>query len=208
MMNVAFQDSVDNGVFGIIDDDNFDNLDFDLEFEEFLDMVKEIMDHTEDEGLAGRGLWFHIGANQDQGIRLEIDAVNVSRMTEVSLEHTRVVEEFTLGTLRNLDLTDGSGVMRADGEDINRYIFAIDASLAHVAGQRAHLGAVQNRLEFTVENLQISSENLSAANSRIRDADMAKEMMAFTQANVLQQAAISMLAQANQAPQSILSLLR
>jgi flagellin len=69
------------------------------------------------------------------------------------------------------------------------------------------LGAVQNRLEFTIENLDIASENLSAANSRIRDADMAREMMGLTQANVLQQAAISMLAQANQAPQSVLQLL-
>ncbi|MCL1986806.1 MAG: hypothetical protein FWG64_02410 [Firmicutes bacterium] len=66
---------------------------------------------------------------------------------------------------------------------------------------------MQNRLEFTIQNLDISSENLSNANSRIRDADMASEMMRLTQSNVLQQAAISMLAQANQAPQSILQLL-
>jgi flagellin len=66
---------------------------------------------------------------------------------------------------------------------------------------------MQNRLEFAINNLDIASENLSAANSRIRDADMALEMMRLTQANVLQQAATSMLAQANQAPQQILQLL-
>lgn len=72
---------------------------------------------------------------------------------------------------------------------------------------RAGLGAIQNRLEFTIENLDIAAENMSAAESRIRDADMAQEMMRLTQANVLQQAATAMLAQANQAPQSILQLL-
>jgi flagellin len=70
------------------------------------------------------------------------------------------------------------------------------------------MGALQNRLEFTVQNLDVSSENLSAANSRIRDADMAREMMRLTQSNVLQQAAISMLSQGNQAPQNVLQLLR
>jgi flagellin len=72
---------------------------------------------------------------------------------------------------------------------------------------RANLGAVQNRLEFTIENLDIARENLSASESRIRDADMALEMMRLTQANVLQQAATAMLAQGNMAPQSILQLL-
>ena len=77
----------------------------------------------------------------------------------------------------------------------------------HVNRERSYLGAVQNRLEFTIQNLDIASENLSNANSRIRDADMALEMMELTQANVLQQAAVSMLAQANQAPQAVLQLL-
>ena len=99
------------------------------------------------------------------------------------------------------------GVLRASGEEINLFITAIDLALSHVTDQRSNLGAMQNRLEFTIENLDIASENLSAAESRIRDADMAREMMRLTQANVLQQAAISMLAQANQAPQSVLQLL-
>jgi len=118
------------------------------------------------------------------------------------------------GTVGGLTLTNGNGgglgagIMLERGFDINHFIPAIDFALAHVAGQRANLGAMQNRLEFTIENLDVASENLNAANSRIRDADMAAEMMRFTQSNVLQQAAISMLAQANQAPQNILQLLR
>ena len=99
------------------------------------------------------------------------------------------------------------GVLRMSGEEINLFITSIDLALSHVTDQRSNLGAMQNRLEFTIENLDIASENLSAAESRIRDADMAREMMRLTQANVLQQAAISMLAQANQAPQSVLQLL-
>jgi len=93
------------------------------------------------------------------------------------------------------------------GNRVNTLLEAIDSALAITTRQRSELGAVQNRLEFSIENLDIASENLSAANSRIRDADMAREMMQLTQANVLQQAAISMLAQANQAPQSVLQLL-
>ncbi|MCL2754693.1 MAG: flagellin, partial [Oscillospiraceae bacterium] len=74
--------------------------------------------------------------------------------------------------------------------------------------QRAQLGAWQNRLESTVNNLTTTHENLTAAESGIRDADMAKEMIEFTKFNILQQAAQAMLAQANQAPQAILQLLR
>jgi flagellin len=77
-----------------------------------------------------------------------------------------------------------------------------------VSSQRAELGAQQNRLEYTVNNLTTTSENISAANSRIRDTDMAKEMMKYTQGNVLTQAAQAMLAQANQAPQGVLQLLQ
>jgi len=77
-----------------------------------------------------------------------------------------------------------------------------------VSMERAELGAKQNRLEYTVNNLTTTSENISAANSRIRDTDMAKEMMKYTQGNVLTQAAQAMLAQANQAPQGVLQLLQ
>ena len=83
----------------------------------------------------------------------------------------------------------------------------IDDALTTVTNARSALGAVQNRLEYTIKSLDISSENLSASESRIRDTDMAKEMMNLTKTNVLQQAATSMLAQANQSPQGVLKLL-
>lgn len=85
---------------------------------------------------------------------------------------------------------------------------AIETAIENIGTARASLGAYQNRLEHTVNNLGTTSENLQGAESRIRDVDMAKEMMEFTKNNILNQAATSMLAQANQAPQSVLSLLQ
>lgn len=90
----------------------------------------------------------------------------------------------------------------------NRAITIINNAIESVSTQRAKLGAIQNRLEYTIQNLEVASENTSAAESRIRDVDMSKEMMAFTKNNILSQAATAMLAQANQMPQNVLSLLR
>ncbi|MEW6698047.1 MAG: flagellin [Bacillota bacterium] len=87
-------------------------------------------------------------------------------------------------------------------------ISAVEQALRDVSAERSKLGAFQNRLEHTINNLGTSSENLSAAESRIRDVDMAKEMMEFTKTNILSQAAQAMLAQANQQPQGVLQLLR
>ena len=87
-------------------------------------------------------------------------------------------------------------------------ISEIDAAIDNVSSQRAQFGAVQNRLEYTLHNAAIYQENLTASESRIRDVDMAAEMVNFTKLNILQQAGTSMLAQANQAPQGVLSLLR
>ncbi|AIQ49708.1 flagellin [Paenibacillus sp. FSL R7-0273] len=85
---------------------------------------------------------------------------------------------------------------------------AVDVAIGKVSTERSKLGAVQNRLEHTINNLNTSSENLTAAESRVRDVDMAKEMMAQTKNNILAQAAQAMLAQANQQPQGVLQLLR
>jgi flagellin len=87
-------------------------------------------------------------------------------------------------------------------------ISAIDAAIAEVSTLRGTFGAVQNRLEHTLKNLQTYQENLMASESRIRDVDMAAEMVTFSKNQILQQAGTSMLAQANQAPQAVLSLLR
>jgi flagellin len=84
----------------------------------------------------------------------------------------------------------------------------INSAISMVSTQRASLGAVQNRLEHTIQNLDTAAENLQASESRVRDVDMAKEMVAFTKNNILNQAATAMLAQANQAPQAVLQLLR
>lgn len=124
----------------------------------------------------------HVGANQGQTITM--DAVDIS----------------SAGL--NITATNISTVNSA-----NDAIAQFDQAIAKVSGFRSTYGALQNRLEYTINNLTLSSENLQAAESRIRDVDMAAEMMEFTKTNILQQAATAMLAQANQAPQSVLQLL-
>ena len=106
------------------------------------------------------------------------------------------------------DLTALIDVRNDSGIPISEQLEIIDIAEGIVNAQRAQLGAVQNRLEFTRQSLDISSENLSSAESRIRDTDMAKEMMRFSASQVLQQAGISMLSQANQLPAAILKLLQ
>src|SRR5690625_757829 len=107
-------------------------------------------------------------------------------------------------TVAALELTDLSNGSR---EDADAATTTINEAINTVSTQRADLGAIQNRLEHTINNLGASSENLTAAESRIRDVDMAKEMMNFTKNSILTQAAQAMLAQANQVPQGVLQLL-
>lgn len=112
--------------------------------------------------------------------------------------------------------TDGDTLsIKADGgidvstqEAADAAIATIDEAISNVSAERSKLGATQNRLDHTINNLTATAENLSEAESRIRDVDMAEEMMAFTKNNILSQAATSMLAQANQMPQSVLQLLQ
>ena len=92
--------------------------------------------------------------------------------------------------------------------DANTAMATVKTAINTVSTARANLGAIQNRLEYTINNLDTTAENMSAANSRIRDTDMAKEMMNYTKMNVLTQAAQAMLAQANQQPQAVLQLLQ
>jgi flagellin len=126
----------------------------------------------------GGSITFQVGA--DQGQTLSVSAVSLT--TDVA------------GTV--FDFSSGASIS------------AIDDAIEKVATDRATFGAVQNRLEHTMNNLATYEENLTASESRIRDVDMASEMVNFTKSQVLQQAGTSMLAQANQAPQAILSLLR
>ncbi len=100
------------------------------------------------------------------------------------------------------------GISVSTQEAANAAISVLDEAIAKVSEERSKLGSVQNRLEHTINNLTATAENLSAAESRIRDVDMAEEMMEFTKNNILSQAATSMLAQANQMPNSVLQLLQ
>lgn len=102
------------------------------------------------------------------------------------------------------DFTAGTAMAAIDIEDSN----TVQAAITEVSTQRAELGAIQNRFEHTVKNVNVAIENLSASESRIRDTDMAQEMVNFTRANILSQAGTAMLAQANQVPQGVLQLLR
>jgi flagellin len=99
-------------------------------------------------------------------------------------------------------------VLVTDRESAARSISIIDGAIDKVSSQRAKLGAYQNRLEHTINNLTTASQNLTAAESRIRDLDMAQEMMNFTKLQILMQAGNAMLAQANTLPQAVLQLLR
>ena len=106
------------------------------------------------------------------------------------------------GTSTGIDVTTFTS-----STDFDTAVGVIDQAIEDVSAERSKLGANQNRLEHTISNLDNARENLQAAESRIRDLDMAEEMMAFTKNNILQQAATAMLAQANMAPQSVLQLL-
>ncbi|WP_129597513.1 flagellin [Anaerophilus nitritogenes] len=134
-------------------------------------------------GLSAAGLKFHIGANATQNMELKISSMKASG----------------LGV---------SGISISGQASADTAITTINTAIEKVSNQRSSLGAVQNRLEHTIKNLDNSAENLQAAESRVRDVDMAKEMMEFTKNNILQQASQAMLAQANQAPQGVLQLLR
>lgn len=129
---------------------------------------------------------FQVGANSGQTMTLD--------MTQISLA--------TISTnLAAVDLT-------VDAATSSTAIDTINAEIENISAGRSYLGANQNRLEHSIKNLNNSAENLTAAESRIRDVDMAKEMMNSSKANVLNQAAQAMLAQANQQPQQVLQLLR
>ncbi|MGI9539049.1 MAG: flagellin [Miltoncostaeaceae bacterium] len=113
---------------------------------------------------------------------------------------------FTIATMTSSDL-GVSGLAVSTAASATAALASIDAAIRQANSQRASLGAIQNRLEQTINRLHLTAENLQAAESRIRDADMAAEMIEFTKQQILQQSGTAMLAQANQAPQSVLQLL-
>ncbi|MFP3451202.1 flagellin Hag [Bacillus sp. SIMBA_154] len=150
-------------------------------------------------------LVFQIGANGTQQIK-----VNIQDMGADALGVDDGAGGITANqSIKDLDVT-AFATNAADAADVgfDTQLKIVDSAINQVSSQRAKLGAVQNRLEHTINNLGASSENLTAAESRIRDVDMAKEMSEFTKNNILSQASQAMLAQANQQPQNVLQLLR
>ena len=134
-------------------------------------------------------MWFHIGANMDQRVRAYVGTM-------------------TAKALGVRDIGDESILTIDTPETANRAIGTIDEAIKKINKQRADLGAYQNRLEMSVVGINVAAENLQASESRIRDVDMAKEMVEFTRNQILTQSGTAMLAQANQQTQSVMSLLR
>lgn len=140
------------------------------------------------ENLITASMWFHIGANMDQRERVFIG--------------TMTAEALYVKNVGNKEILSLSSP-----ESANRAIGILDRALTKINKQRADLGAYQNRLEYATQGLSIGAENLQAAESRIRDTDMAAEMVNYTKNAILIQSATAMLAQANMKPQSVLQLL-
>ncbi|MDR3341846.1 MAG: flagellin [Treponema sp.] len=181
-----------------------DRLQIQVEVSQLVDEIDRIASHAQFNGmnmLTGRfarqdgdntitaSMWFHVGANIDQR-----EQVFVGTMTSAGLG------------LRNAE--DQTFVSLETAEDSNRAIGTLDAALKTISKQRADLGAYQNRLEHTIRGVDISAENFQASESRVRDTDMAQEMVSFTRDQILSQAGTAMLAQANQRTSGVLQLLQ
>jgi len=181
-----------------------DRMQIQVEVSQLVDEIDRIANHAQFNGmnmLTGRfarptgenlvtaSMWFHIGANMDQRER-----VYIGTMTAAGLGVRNAAD----GTIISLETPDGA----------NRSIGTLDEALKKVNKQRADLGAYQNRLEHAIRGIDIGAENLQAAESRIRDTDMANQMVSYTKNQILSQAGTAMLAQANQRTQSVLQLLQ
>jgi flagellin len=158
----------------------------------------EIRSHVSNAGSGDNVAYFQVGANASQGITYDFE--RVARAVTGAAATVQLV-----GAISSMP---GAGSGIGGGVGITQLIDRVAASIDDISTVRANLGAVQNRLDYTMRSLDISSENLQNSESRVRNADVAREMMRFTMSNVLQQAAVSMLSQANQLPQNLLQLLR
>lgn len=167
------------------------------ELNQLTDEIDEITKKTEfntktllNGDFAQSNITLQVGANNSQFIEFKI-----GNMTAGSLGVTAA------------SVGDIVGANQATAASISALTSRLDSAISKVSEERSKLGAIQNRLEHTIKNVDNTAENLQAAESRVRDVDMAKEMMEFTKQNILQQASTAMLAQANMAPQSVLQLL-
>ncbi|MGB3973843.1 MAG: flagellin Hag, partial [Peptococcia bacterium] len=147
---------------------------------------KTLLDGTFSATGSGTDMVFQIGANANQSLTINIEDMGANKLGTSGIKINAIDVEAFGTTATSFD----------------KQLEAIDAAINTVSETRANLGANQNRLEHTIINLQTSAENLTAAESRIRDVDMAAEMMEFTKQSILAQAGTAMLAQANQRPQS------
>ncbi|MEK4406546.1 flagellin Hag [Sporosarcina sp. FSL K6-6792] len=168
-------------------------------------------------GAAG-AMNFQVGSNNGQKLELQISDM---RSASLGISSTTAGDPSALSGATDAAFSSGAANALTDDAGVTEYaldisdhtkatnaIQVLDNAMASVSAERSKLGSYQNRLEHTINNLGTASENLTAAESRIRDVDMAKEMMDFTKNNILTQAAQAMLAQANQQPQGVLQLLR
>jgi flagellin len=183
-----------------------DRMQIQVEVSQMVDEINRIASHAQFNGmnmLTGRfaratgenvitgSMWFHIGANMDQRERAYIGTMTAQG----------------LGVQSTNGLTSTATFISISTPDkANMAIGVVDKALQIVSKQRADLGAYQNRLEHTMKGLSVGAENLQAAESRIRDADMALEMVSFVRDQILVQSATAMLAQANTKPQTVLQL--
>jgi flagellin len=141
------------------------------------------------ENIITASMWLQIGANMDQRVRVFIGTMTANALG---------IRNIGSGQIISLSTPDGA----------NRAIGTLDHALRTVNKQRADLGAYQNRLEYAVKGLDVGAENMQAAESRIRDADMASEMVEYTKNAIITQSATAMLAQANTKPRTVLQLLQ
>ncbi len=178
-----------------------------------VDLAEFIGTETLKHGEADNSAAFHVGANAYQSIKLSFNDMRAEALgitgsgavpptggDEYYKERNVTNGTTSTNVERSLDVTTA--------DSANKAIIKLDAALNKVSQERSKYGAIQNRLEYTINNLNTGAENMQAAESRIRDVDMAKEMMNFTKNNILQQAAQSMLAQAMQQPRGVLQLLQ
>lgn len=162
-------------------------------------LVKEINKQFEDKSVVASNVNGSLVLKSDKDIKIEADAATTTGSG---------LADGTVKTIAGVAQTGFKGVSVATAEGADDTIIAMDAALKSLNSARADLGAIQNRFESVVSNLSVNSENLSASRSRIMDADFASETANLSRSQVLQQAGTAMVAQANQLPQGVLSLLR
>jgi len=202
-------------------DDHIDLDALQAEFDQLIDEIDQIADTTEfnamqllngaadpatgqTDGTGIRIFVMQVGANDGQMMSIGIGSMSARGLGIAGLR-SGMNDDGLPGTPQLMG--DRTGALTSQGAARGATLIALDAALNSVSMARAHLGAYQNRLEFKVNNLNNQAENVAAAESRIRDADMALLMTEFTKNNILFQASTAMLAQANTLPQGVLQLL-